>query len=199
LQQNFKLSIYIIDNRRKMAGKAKPTIVAKKPSAVKKPSAAKKPSAKKPSAKKPTGAKFNLNKLMMLLVRGAPKKGKKMMGGYKMDRIKSLLDLIDPFIYNSRNRIKERCSILTDGARITLVDAVTSATDETNIKALSESLADISLDPGLTEQIVDINKPLALPVNNTQEHVTRIFDINYMIIVIALCKVRRVFVDNHTP
>ena len=103
-----------------MAGKA----VAVAKAVVKKPVAkatgkAKKPTAKatgkvvakaakKPAtgAKKPAVAKFNLNKLMMLIVRDAPKKGKKMMGGYKDSDISTnILNIIKTFIHINYNRI----------------------------------------------------------------------------------------------
>jgi hypothetical protein len=96
-----------------MAGKAvavakKPAVVAKKPAVVAK--AAKKPvakAAKKPVvvAKKPAVAKFNLNKLMMLIVRDAPKKGKKMMGGVKKTESDNIRNLILAFIGKYRLRI----------------------------------------------------------------------------------------------
>ena len=100
-----------------MAGKAvavakaakKPAVAkaAKKPAvakAAKKPAVAK--AAKKPAvakaAKKPAVAKFNLNKLMMLIVRDAPKKGKKMMGGVKSSDSDKIRRLILDFIGKHR-------------------------------------------------------------------------------------------------
>ena len=78
---------------------------AKKPVATKKPVAAKAVAAKA-VAKKPAVAKFNLNKLMMLIVRDAPKKGKKMMGGYKDSDISTnILNIIKTFIQRDYNRI----------------------------------------------------------------------------------------------
>ena len=79
----------------------KPAVVAKKPAVVAK--AAKKPVAK--AAKKPAVAKFNLNKLMMLIVRDAPKKGKKMMGGVKKTESDNIRNLILAFIGKYRLRI----------------------------------------------------------------------------------------------
>ena len=82
-----------------MTGKAKPTAAAKKPTA-----AAKKPTA---AAKKPT-AKFNLNKLIMLIGRNPQKKGKKMMGGYMNQTVNPIKDIILTFLnkIETRRRIK---------------------------------------------------------------------------------------------
>jgi hypothetical protein len=79
--------------------------------AVKKPAVAKavkpvKAVAKKPAAKKPTGAKFNFNKLIMLIIRDVPKKGKKMTGGYKKADIDPILNLILSFL--NTKKIRER-------------------------------------------------------------------------------------------
>ena len=85
-----------------MAGKA----VAVAKAVVKKPVAAKAVAKKPVAAKKPAVAKFNLNKLMMLIVRDAPKKGKKMMGGYKDSDISTnILNIIKTFIHINYNRI----------------------------------------------------------------------------------------------
>ena len=87
----------------------KPTVAAKKPTvAAKKPTvakAAKKPAVAKATGKKPAVAKFNLNKLMMLIVRDAPKKGKKMMGGVKSSDSDKIRQLILNFIGMHRLRI----------------------------------------------------------------------------------------------
>ena len=120
-----------------MTGKAKPTAAAKKPTAAaKKPTAAakkptakkptakkptakkptaKKPTAKKPTAKKPTTAKFNLDKLMMLIVRGAPKKGKKMMGGYAMNPMKTIETIILNLIVSLKPKLVERINEIHNG------------------------------------------------------------------------------------
>jgi len=100
-----------------MAGKAV-VKAAKKPVVVKKPAVAKavKPAkavAKKPALKKPTGAKaakFNFNKLIMLIIRDVPKKGKKMTGGYKKADIDQILTLILTFLNTKkiRDRIIKR-------------------------------------------------------------------------------------------
>jgi hypothetical protein len=85
---------------KKHVAKAK---AAKKPVATK--AVAKKPAAAKAVAKKPVVAKFNLNKLMMLIVRDAPKKGKKMMGGVKISESDTIRKLILDFIGKYRFRI----------------------------------------------------------------------------------------------
>lgn len=214
-----------------MAGKAKPTVKklgVKKPTVKKPTTAAKKPGVKKPTAakKKPaTGAKFNINKLIMLIARGAPKKSNKMTGGYKEDRITSLKKLIDDFIVTSYDRIKQRAGLKTTTATATnsnindkVFTAVEAAITEktatplvfTARDALIVILADISI-PDLGDTTAAANAagfiPASLGLINVLEPVTvpqvqrgtgdfdkRVFDVNYMIIVITLCKVRQLFI-----
>lgn len=210
-----------------MAGKAKPTVKklgVKKPTVKKPTTAAKKPGVKKPTAakKKPaTGAKFNINKLIMLIARGAPKKSNKMTGGYDGTRIKSLIDLIDSFILSSYDRIKQRAEskTTTAGALNTnqninndIVVAVEAAITEKGAQpappgmpqrdVLIVLLAAIPI-PNLGTNVpaaaldaaaglIDVLEPVpTIPRGNDFDK--RVFDVNYMIIVITLCKVRQLF------
>jgi len=224
-----------------MAGKAKPTVKklgVKKPTVKKPTTAAKKPGVKKPTAakKKPaTGAKFNINKLIMLIARGAPKKSNKMTGGYDNARINPLTTMIDNFIEASYDRIKTRAGLETTsggGAATPLNDNIRAFVDTaTNAKApaaaagatapviatykdareaLIAALAVIpipdlgpnaALNPVVNavtlngaSNLVDIAEPLqSLPPTRTNDYDKRVFDVNYMIIVITLCKVHQLF------
>lgn len=216
-----------------MAGKAKPTVKklgVKKPTVKKPTTAAKKPGVKKPTAakKKPaTGAKFNINKLIMLIARGAPKKSNKMTGGYKGDRIKSLTDLIEGFILTSYERIKQRAAAptTTAGAAGGMINTVVNGLVDTAIvekvaaaappvvtarDALIEALAQIPIPNlggttataalGTESGLVDVLEPVTATAvaRGGQEFDKRVFDVNYMIIVITLCKVRQLFIREIT-
>lgn len=222
-----------------MAGKAKPTVkklgvkkpTVKKPTVKKPTTAAKKPGVKKPTAakKKPaTGAKFNINKLIMLIARGAPKKSNKMTGGYKADRISSLTKLIEDFIEASYDRIKQRAFAQTTtggaggaGATVNLNNdvfvAVEAAITEKSTQPLTtvtardsliEMLATIAI-PNLGNTIaaaaapnfiatesglVNVLEPVPTVARGGTDFDKRVFDVNYMIIVITLCKVRQLFI-----
>ena len=217
-----------------MAGKAKPTVKklgVKKPTVKKPTTAAKKPGVKKPTAakKKPaTGAKFNINKLIMLIARGAPKKSNKMTGGYDQGRINPLTKLIEDFIEASYDRIKRRAESKTNTggnagvpvdlnpevlADVVAAMAAAPAAGMPARSALIDRLAGIAI-PYLGDAAVSPAMPASLGAGNTfidvLEPVTapavargadfdkRVFDVNYMIIVITLCKVYRLFKDNVT-
>jgi len=218
-----------------MAGKAKPTVKklgVKKPTVKKPTTAAKKPTAAK---KKPaTGAKFNINKLIMLIARGAPKKSNKMTGGYDLARINPLTKMIEDFIEASYDRIKTRAGLETDtgGALaplkaniVALVEAATGAkttaaapgaaagaaaayitAKENLIVALAviiiPDLGDATNNAVMVagrkldsvSNLVDIAEPVqTLPPTRTTDYDKRVFDVNYMIIVITLCKVHQLF------
>lgn len=202
-----------------MAGKAvavAKAVVAKKPVAkAKKPVAAKavvakKPAvvakaAKKPVAKKPAVAKFNLNKLMMLIVRDAPKKGKKMMGGYKVadPQIVDIKNIIYNFINRDdiRTRIRNRIVEVYDNnkrvasnhhAQSTLdfVKTIINLLDKTltlpdfksfvgymNVTSIADELQNYSYN---RSKVFDSKSSI---------HIKDIYDINFSIIIIALCKV----------
>ena len=217
-----------------MAGKAKPTVKklgVKKPTVKKPTTAAKKPGVKKPTAakKKPaTGAKFNINKLIMLIARGAPKKSNKMTGGYDQARINPLTTMINNFIEASYDRIKTRAGLETTtgagagagaGAKVPLnnnivglvntaaaAKAAGGAAYTTAIEGLIAALAVIPIpDLGATNAtlaldavsgLIDVLEPVTVPAvaRGTNDFDKRVFDVNYMIIVITLCKVRQLFI-----
>jgi hypothetical protein len=219
-----------------MAGKAKPTVKklgVKKPTVKKPTTAAKKPGVKKPTAakKKPaTGAKFNINKLIMLIARGAPKKSNKMTGGYDGTRIKSLTDLIDSFISSSYDRIKTRA-----GSKTTTNGGALNANGNINdpiFQAVEAAITEKSATPapaGMPSRLALIVLLAAIPIPNLGDAVPgvalvaesglidvlepetvpqavrgndfdkRVFDVNYMIIVITLCKVRQLFIREVRP
>ena len=222
-----------------MAGKAKPTVKklgVKKPTVKKPTTAAKKHGVKKPTAakKKPaTGAKFNINKLIMLIARGAPKKSNKMTEGYDQGRINPLTKLIEDFLEASYERIKRRAESQTAtgagaGGPIdlhpdVLADVVAAMAEKSAAVpaasmparlALINRLARIEI-PYLGDAVAAPTMPAALAAGNkfidVLEPVTnppvargtdfdkRVFDVNYIIIVITLCKVYRLFKDNVTP
>lgn len=196
-----------------MAGKA----VAVAKAAVKKPVAAKakkpvsakavakKPVAAKAVAKKPAVAKFNLNKLMMLIVRDAPKKGKKMMGGYKKTDTqilvikKQIFDFINK--EDIRNRIRNRLIEVYDNNR-----AVGNRHNDNTI-TYAKSIADLLISPLIEATsfkffVGSMNGSLADELQNysydtttnafnpkSNPHIKDIYDINFFIIIIALCKV----------
>jgi hypothetical protein len=161
-----------------MAGKA--VAVAKKPAVVvKKPVAkatgkvvAKKPATgAKATAKKPAVAKFNLNKLMMLIIRDVPKKGNKMTGGYDDKAIETTILLpIQIFILAKYNRI---ATILSTGNGYKIADP-------------PPPLQDI-------HQIIEhINKnklQIQAQVNNVKKDDKDVYERNFMNIVIMLCVV----------
>ncbi len=220
-----------------MAGKAKPTVKklgVKKPTVKKPTTAAKKPGVKKPTAakKKPaTGAKFNINKLIMLIARGAPKKSNKMTGGYDEGRINPLTRLIEDFLEESYDRIKRRAEAKTltgvlNPATGPAVDLNTDVLRDVNAAmqekgagtvrtartTLISLLAHIPIPypgdavpggmPGalaLESNFIDVLEPVTNPpIPRGTDFDKRVFDVNYMIIVITLCKVYRLFKDNVT-
>jgi hypothetical protein len=198
-----------------MAGKAvavakKPAVVTKKPAVVAK--AAKKPAvvakaAKKPvakAAKKPAVAKFNLNKLMMLIVRDAPKKGKKMMGGYPLKDVQPTLDLIKPYIISKKDRIIERINavrsvVTVDADKTDLDNAIRSlSSDLTQFISYIRNEGDKGTVNTLRTELVNINKPPIIN-NNRYQIDKQIFDSNFMIIIIALCDVYSNFLGHVVP
>lgn len=195
-----------------MAGKtvAKAAKVAVKKADVKKKADGKKADGKKkadgvkkPVAKKPNvGTKFNLHKLIMLIIRDAPKakKGNKMTGGYKttdtvIEQIKT--DILT-FIKNPKisiriqNRIKDYY-IATDGhAQDTIEKAnkigeLLKNTNDTKVKSFIEYM-----NAGMGDEIIEIDKPVPNidePKNSYAYKEKRVYNVNLMIIVKALCQV----------
>lgn len=196
-----------------MAGKAVAVAkAAKKPvaKAAKKPVAVKatgKVVAKKPVvvAKKPVVAKFNLNKLMMLIVRDAPKKGKKMMGGYKKATVQPILDIITPFLILKKERIIARInavrSAITIQADNTALDnAIISlnSADPTGFIDYIFNLDKTQIIAQLRNDLVNYDIP-AIIDNNRQQIDKQDYDSNFMIIIIALCDVHYNFNHHDVP
>ena len=162
-----------------MAGKAVAKAVVKKPVAAKKPVATKKPAT---GAKKPAVAKFNLNKLMMLIVRDAPKKGKKMMGGYKDSDISTnILNIIKTFIHINYNRIAYNLD------RIDKAGAGAGAGAGYDISDPPPHLNDIHQ---IIEHINSNSKSIKVNLNRltTTNTDSLVYIRNYMRIVIVLCE-----------
>ena len=201
-----------------MAGKA----VAVAKAVVKKPVAAKavaKPvakatgkvvakAAKKPADKKPAVAKFNLNKLMMLIVRDAPKKGKKMMGGYKKAPLQAgIFTPITTFITTYRPRINNRITeILSNESSLkTTVGAAVAApipvvvTTTVTEPSIEQFIMNIAEQEFLYKTLDNFTLPSPVTNANRYNFDKRTYDCNFMTIVIALCKVYKLFDDNKEP
>lgn len=196
-----------------MAGKAvavakavvkKPVAKAKKPVVAKKPVAAK-AVAKKPAAKKPAVAKFNLNKLMMLIVRDAPKKGKKMMGGYKKAALQAgIFTPITTFITTYRPRIINRITeILSNESllKTTVGVAVTTpipviVTNTPHERTIEQFIMNIAEQEFLYKTLDVFELPSIVNDTDMYNFDKRTYDCNFMTIVIALCKVYKQFNNN---
>lgn len=192
-----------------MAGKAVAVAkaVAKKPvgaKAAKKPVGAKKPvAAKKPADKKPAVAKFNLNKLMMLIVRDAPKKGKKMMGGVKISESDTIRKLILDFIGKYRLRITTLLNKV-DIRNIEIdmtpaqINADTSTPWEGSLNGLILHIYENKIVNNVdASKYIDANNlqyylisnPANYPKQNDNTQDKIVLDDIFMIVVIALCNV----------
>ena len=143
---------------------AKPVAVVKKADGV-----------KKPVAKKPNvGTKFNLHKLIMLIIRDAPKakKGNKMTGGYDDKAIETNILLpIQGFIHVKYNRIATILSKLKGGYGIS------------NPQPLLQDIHQF---------IEHINKnklQIQTQVNKVKTTDKDVYERNFMNIVIMLCVV----------
>jgi hypothetical protein len=177
----------------------KPAVVAKKPAVVAK--AAKKPVAK--AAKKPAVAKFNLNKLMMLIVRDAPKKGKKMMGGVKKTESDNIRNLILAFIGKYRLRITtllnkvDKRGIEPDMTTTEInSDTTTPWNGDLNglILHIYENNIVSNADATIYKDVNNLQKYLISDTNNypkNDDHAKDklVLDDIFMIVVIALCNV----------
>ena len=199
-----------------MAGKAvakaakKPAVVAKKPVVVAKATGkvvAKKPAvvAKKPAvvAKKPVVAKFNLNKLMMLIVRDAPKKGKKMMGGVRKTESDAIRTIILDFIGKHRLRITTLLNKV-DKYDIGIDMTITQINDDTST-LWNGSLHGLIFHIYENKIVNNANANIYTDANNLQKYLISntnnypkmddhtldkpVFDDIFMIVVIALCNV----------
>ena len=168
--------------------------VAKKPVAAK--AVVKKPVAAK-AAKKPAVAKFNLNKLMMLIVRDAPKKGKKMMGGYKKTDVAAIQKQISDFLIKDNirerilSRIREVYTISENQAPDTIRNANTVGDylKNTDVKEINKFISYMINDFGEEISNIDVPVPAIANTNTIAYNEKRVFNINLMIIVRALCQV----------
>ena len=175
-----------------MAGKAvavakaakKPAVVAK--AVVKKPVAKAKPAAvkAKPATKKPVVAKFNLNKLMMLIVRDAPKKGKKMMGGgYTNDSIKPIKVLIHKFIKDNYDRVFSSANM------VGFNKVNDSNRDYAHIKSIIQHIGG----DGNHSILFDNTLYNSYSPNEKDKYT---YDMNFNLIVQTLCKVYVSFIEH---
>ena len=154
---------------------------------------------KKTDAKKANvGTKFNLHKLIMLIIRDAPKakKGNKMTGGYDDASIQPIKSIIIDFINDKSKKIRDRITdsyslesnkTYTDYADTTTkyIDNPISSQNITNFHTFVGNI----LDPNFNKVILDIDKPT--PYNNLSDNMKdiRTYNVNFMKIVIALCDV----------
>jgi len=178
--------------------KAAKPVADEKKVAVKKADGVKKPVAKKPNV----GTKFNLHKLIMLIIRDAPKakKGNKMTGGYNttdtvIEKIKTdILTFIKNPKINIRiqNRIKEYY-IPADGhapdtiEKANKIGELLKNTNDTKVKSFIEYM-----NAGIGDEIIEIDKPVPKidePSNSYAYKEKRVYNVNLMIIVKALCQV----------
>jgi hypothetical protein len=168
---------------------------AKSVAVVKKADGVKKPVAKKPNV----GTKFNLHKLIMLIIRDAPKdkKGNKMTGGYDAASIQPIKDIIINFINDKSKKIRDRItdsySLESNQTHISYADTtanyITLPINGKNIVAYFHTFVGNILDPNFNKVILDINKPT--PFNNLSDNMRdiRTYNVNFMKILIALCDV----------
>jgi hypothetical protein len=162
---------------------------------------------KKPAkavAKKPTGAKaakFNFNKLIMLIIRDVPKKGNKMTGGYKKTDLQAnIFTPITNFITTHKQRIKNRITeilsnetLLKTSIGIPVSDDVPDIFDNTFKEANIEQFIINIAEQEYLQKTLDNT---TLPNNILPDAIG--FDKhkyvnNFMTIVIALCKVYNSF------
>jgi hypothetical protein len=181
---------------KKVDGKkaAKPVAVVKKPVA-KKADGVKKAVAKKPNV----GTKFNLHKLIMLIIRDAPKakKGNKMTGGYDAASIQPIKNLITDFINDKSKRIRDRITDCYSAAGTnqfhkthaeTTAAYIANVIDSTNIANFHLFVSNI-LQKNFNNAILEINSPTTFDSLSINERDKRIYNVNLMTIVIALCDV----------
>jgi hypothetical protein len=201
-----------------MAGKAVAKAVVKKPAVakavkatgkavakvakavVKKPAGAKAAKAvvKKPAVK---AAKFNFNKLIMLIIRDVPKKGKKMTGGYKKTDLQvNIFTPITKFITTHKQRIKNRITeILSSksslntsiGLQVTddIPDIFNNTLNEANIEQFIINIAEQEY----LHKTLDNNTLPTTILPDATGYDKHMYVNNFMTIVIALCKVYKSF------
>jgi len=194
---------------KKVDGKkaAKPVAVVKKPVA-KKADAKKADGVKKAVAKKPNvGTKFNLHKLIMLIIRDAPKakKGNKMMGGYNTTDtdIQKILNMIIEFLNKdaTRERIKKRITeVYVDGKYSkNLIDYSKeiinqlngSNFDQNSVKEFIRRIIS-----SINQKLCDGNAPNDHSSLTSIQKDKRTHNINFIYIVVELCNVYRRYYNN---
>ena len=180
----------------KTTGKAKAKAVVKKPAVAKAVKTA------KAAVKKPA-VKFNFNKLIMLIIRDVPKKGKKMTGGVKDTDVEQIRTKIIDFVGKKRNRITTLLHKVDEshGIHKNMSDADIKkdmATKwEGDIHSLILHIYDnkIVKNANLTNYPYDnklqeyLTANLAYPKKNDHINDKGVFDQLFMIVVVALCKV----------
>jgi hypothetical protein len=180
--------------------KAKATKAVK--AVAKKPAVAKAAKVAKAVVKKPA-AKFNFNKLIMLIIRDVPKKGKKMTGGVKDTDVEQIRTKIIEFVGKKRNRITTLLNTVDIyGIHKNMSDADIakdiSKKWEGDIHSLIlhiynnkiVSNADLTLYPDdnkLQEYLT--SESLTYPKKDDHTNDKGVFDKLFMIVVVALCKV----------
>jgi hypothetical protein len=178
--------------------------VAKPVAAVKKADGVKKPVAKKPNV----GTKFNLHKLIMLIIPDAPKakKGNKMMGGYKTTDpdIVNILNMIIAFLNKdaTRERIKKRISeVYVSGLQTQdlinyskeIIEQLTdSKFDQTSVKDFIKHIISNNID----KTLCNINVPDNYNSLTSIQKDKRTHNINFIYIVVELCNVYKRYNNN---
>jgi hypothetical protein len=177
----------------------------KKPVAVvKKADGVKKPVAKKPNV----GTKFNLHKLIMLIIRDAPKakKGNKMTGGVKSDDVENMRKIIIKFVGKYRKRISTQLNKVdtSRGIEDNMNDAEISSEEKnkwngsindlilhiyTNIIEQNADNTKYTDKTKLQEYLIDNNVSYPKKNVHTNDIDKKVFDKIFMIVVVALCKV----------
>jgi hypothetical protein len=176
--------------------------VAKPVAVVKKDDGVKKPVAKKPNV----GTKFNLHKLIMLIIRDAPKakKGNKMTGGLKINDVENIRMQIIQFVGKNRKRIMTQLFKVDKSRNIR--DNTTAAELNTEIaQKWNGDINDLILhiyenrigtnannatypdDTKLQEYLIGLDDNYPVKDDHSKDKI--VLDKIFMIVVIALCKV----------
>ena len=178
--------------------------VAKPVAVVKKADGVKKPVAKKPNV----GTKFNLHKLIMLIIRDAPKakKGNKMTGGYNTTDpdIQTILNMIIVFLNkeDTRERIIKRITEVNN-AKATqeekdylneITKLLNTTIDASSVKEfIKRIISSIN-----TSQLSNFNKPTVYNSLSPIQKDIRTHNVNFIFIVVELCNVYMRYYNNAT-
>jgi hypothetical protein len=173
---------------------AKPVAVVKKADGV-----------KKPVAKKPNvGTKFNLHKLIMLIIRDAPKakKGNKMTGGYNTTDtdIQNILNMIIVFLNKdtTRERIKKRITeVYVSGKQTQDSNEIINQLDGSNFDQTSvkDFIKHITSN-NIGQTLCNINAPDAYISLTSIQQDKRNHNMNFIYIVVELCNVYKRYYNN---